>query len=596
VSETKQLAVLVIASLVLGIIGLVLVTVVPPLFEGNLVVDSYDAVLYENGTLAERYTYDVRMSGEYRMLFRSWQAPLTYSSGSSSSVQFVSANPPSGTIGYAKDEGGNVNVIGVPEDSSIKATIGNLAETNEVGIFKPDYFNQGKYSADYTYILHPPIEYDTTASHLNLKFAGAGHIPYRNVRISMPANNAEEVFVYPPMLNTAKVGDTYIITGSVEANENLAVELLTSPDGLLQVPGFRTEVTDIKGKTSSASFWYNLPYFVANLLNILAKIAVILVPVFLATLYNWYGRERAYTVPEYLSTIPNPALKPWQVNLLFKGDALDFDEDGYYATLLDLHRKKIISITDKGEGKGIEIRLLSGVTTDPYEQRVLGFIGLVSENGVFNTEQIEALARSARTSSSDEEKALKYQRTLTDVTGRVDKTLGIQYMVDGRDHLLPLLLTGIAMFAITLILALVAPVQLYILGPAVVLWAIVIVQALIAVSAPSTLFGHWKDDRFKEKLEWDAFTRFLSDMAMMRKYAPEDLSMWGEWLVYGTALGVGDKVEKAMKALNIHIAETGVPIGVIGMSYAFIPLLHFTPPSHGGTGGGGFGGGGAGGR
>jgi len=472
-------------------------------------------------------------------------------------------------------------------------TIGNLAENNEVGIFKPDYYNAGSYTVAYTYILHPPVEYDTTNSHLNLKFAGTGHVPYQNIRIIIPANQVVQVFVYLP---TLKVADTYVITGSVGADENLAVEFLTSADGLLQVPGFRKEVLDIKGKTSSANFWYNLPYFVANVLNILAKIAGILVPVFLIAVYYWYGRERAYTVPEYLSTIPNPALKPWQINLLFKGDALDFDEDGYYATLLDLHRRKIISITDKGEPRGIEIRLLSGVTTDPYEQRVLGFLELVSENGVFDTAQIEALARSVQTSNAAEEKALKYQRTLTDVTGRVDKTLAIQYMVDGRDHLLPLLLTGIAMFAVTLILALGIPAQLSILGPAVVLWAIVIVQALIAVSAPSTLFGHWKDDRFKEKLEWDAFTRFLSDMAMMQKYAPEDLSMWGEWLVYGTALGVGDKVGKAMKALNIRIAETGVPLGVVGMSYAFIPLLHFTPPSHGGAGGGGFGGGGAGGR
>jgi len=106
VSETKQLAVIVIASLVLGLIGLVLVTVVPSLVVGNLVVDSYDAVLYENGTLAEKYTYDVRVSGQYRMLFRSWESPLTFSTGSGPSVQFVSAVPPSGTVGYAKDEGG----------------------------------------------------------------------------------------------------------------------------------------------------------------------------------------------------------------------------------------------------------------------------------------------------------------------------------------------------------------------------------------------------------------------------------------------------------------------------------------------------------
>ena len=56
--------------------------------------------------------------------------------------------------------------------------------------------------------------------------------------------------------------------------------------------------------------------------------------------------------------------------------------------------------------------------------------------------------------------------------------------------------------------------------------------------------------------------------------------MWGEWLIYGTAVGVGDKVEKAMKVLNVHIADTGVPLGVVGINYAFIPRIHFAPPSH----------------
>ena len=307
-NEKQQLSVIVVASLVLGIIGLVLVTVVPPLLEGNLVVDSYDAVLYENGTLTEKYTYDVRTSGQYRMLFRTWEVPLTFNTGIVPSVQFVSATPPSGIIGYAKDESGNVQVFGNPGDNQVKIAIDNLAENNEVGIYKPDYYSAGTYTASYRYILHPPIEYDATTSHLNLKFAGAGHIPYRQIRIIIPANNVDQVFVYPPMLNTVKVGDTYVITGSIGADENLAVEFLTPADGLLQIPGFRTEVQDIKGKTSSANFWYNVPYFASNLLNLLAKIAVIAVPVFFVAIYFWYGREKAYTVPEYLSTIPDPAL------------------------------------------------------------------------------------------------------------------------------------------------------------------------------------------------------------------------------------------------------------------------------------------------
>jgi uncharacterized membrane protein len=342
VSEIKQLALLVIATLVLGIIGLGLITVIPPLLEGNLAVDSYDAVLYENGTLTEHYTYDVKTSGQYRMLYRSWQVPLTLGTSSSPSVQFISANPPSGTIGYVKDAGGNVITtgIGISDGSSSKATIRNLAETNEVGIFRPEYYNQGTYSVGYTYLLRPPIEYDSTTSHLNLKFAGASHIPYRNVKITIPSSKVEQLYVYPPMMKTEKTGEVYVIIGSVAENENLAVEILSNADGFNQIQGYRTETGNVRQSTSSAAFWYNLTYYVAYFLNYCAKIAVILVPVLLLVIYYRYGREKAFTVPAYLSTIPNPALKPWQVNLLFKGDAQDFNEDGYYATLLDLHRRR----------------------------------------------------------------------------------------------------------------------------------------------------------------------------------------------------------------------------------------------------------------
>ena len=401
--------------------------------------------------------------------------------------------------------------------------------------------------------INPPLEYDTTTTHLNLKLAGETHIPYRNVKITIPAKGIDQVYAYPPSMQTEKTGDSYVITGSLAANEILAVEMLGPSEGFSQFPGFRTAVDDVRGKTASAAFWYNLPYYAAYLMNILGKIAIILVPLLFIFIYRRYGREKEFTVPAYLSTMPETTLKPWQVNLLFTNDAVDFDENGYYATLLDLHRRKVIAIREKGEGKGVEIRVLSPQGTDTYEQRVIAFVSMLSENGVLDTDHIEALAKKAQTVSSAEETTLQYQRSLTDVTSRVDTAISDQYIVNGRDHLILPALASIVLLGITFILFLVAPMENYITGPALVLWIVVLVQVGIAFAAPSTLFGHWKDDRYKEKLEWDAFAHFLSDMAMIQKYAPADLSMWGEWLVYGTALGVGDKVEAAMKSLNIKI-------------------------------------------
>ena len=415
-SEKSQLTALVIGGLVLGIIGLLAVIFIPPLFDGNLVVNSYEATLAEDGSFQEHFTYNVGSSGELRMLYRVWQAPLVFdSSPTQPSVRFVSMVPPAGTIGYAKDDSGTVRVTGGDGATGSKSSIKNLAQSDEVGVFNPNYYSAGKYSVDYTYTLYPPIEYDAVSTHLNLKLTGNNHIPYRAIRITLPAKNIEQVYAYPPSLTTEKSGDYYLITGSAAANEIIAVEIVGNAQGFSQINGFRTEVKDIQSRASSASFWYNVPYLLSDLLSWIAKVAVILVPLLFILIYYRYGREKEFTVPAYLSTCPSTALKPWQVNLLFKGDALDFDEDGYYATLLDLHRRKIISITEKGEGKGIEIRVLSTATTDPYELRVLGFIGLVSENGVMDTDSIAELAKSARTISSAEEKALQYQRSLTEM-------------------------------------------------------------------------------------------------------------------------------------------------------------------------------------
>ena len=84
--------------------GLILVVTVPPLFEGDLTVSSYGATLYQNGTLHEQYTYNVATSGEYRMLYRNWVAPLVFTGINSSSIQLVSIDAPAGTVGYARDD------------------------------------------------------------------------------------------------------------------------------------------------------------------------------------------------------------------------------------------------------------------------------------------------------------------------------------------------------------------------------------------------------------------------------------------------------------------------------------------------------------
>jgi uncharacterized membrane protein len=128
-------------------------------------------------------------------------------------------------------------------------------------------------------------------------------------------------------------------------------------------------------------------------------------------------------------------------------------------------------------------------------------------------------------------------------------------------------------------------------NPLVATALILFLQLSIVAFAPSALFGRWRGDFYKEKLEWDAFGAFLSDFAMIQKYAPEDINIWKEWLVYGTALGVGEKVKDAMADMNISVPEA---FAVEGMHTHFNSAYSATYPRSSGSGGGGFGGGGGG--
>ena len=58
-SETRQLAWVVVAGLVLGLLTIGAVITLSPLFAGDLTVTSYDAVVSDDGKLTERYVYNV---------------------------------------------------------------------------------------------------------------------------------------------------------------------------------------------------------------------------------------------------------------------------------------------------------------------------------------------------------------------------------------------------------------------------------------------------------------------------------------------------------------------------------------------------------
>jgi uncharacterized membrane protein len=379
--EERQLSILILTVIVIGFAGLYLTGggisgLASTGDYGDIFVKSYNAELYLNGTFKETFIYEIEESGKYRMLYRVWDAPLSWGRRDEPYVEPVSISPPLGTISYTKDFQGQVKLLATTQ-TAYTDDIRSLALKNEAGCYKPEKFEAGEYQIEYVFILHPPLECDADYCHLNLKLADE-HLPYKQLTIAIhdPEGFIVHLFTHPP-LDVKKEEATWIIMGESPKDTLLEIEMLLKPEIADGMDGFSRAVPDVKEKTLSANSKYSTTYSFFSAVRYALIAMVFFFPVMLALIYYRYGREKFFTVPKFLSYVPKRR-KPWLVNLVFKGDAFHFDENGFYATLLDLHRRKIVEIeTEGGNGGRLRIKLLEGheAVEDDYERRVLDFLG-----------------------------------------------------------------------------------------------------------------------------------------------------------------------------------------------------------------------------
>ena len=111
--EERSLAGLIAVTLALGILGAALALWLPTLtFSSGLSVDTYEADYALDGSLEERYVYNVEAPGTYRMLFRTFDVPLVFNATGSPHFELVGVEPPEGVTGYARDASGAVRLFG----------------------------------------------------------------------------------------------------------------------------------------------------------------------------------------------------------------------------------------------------------------------------------------------------------------------------------------------------------------------------------------------------------------------------------------------------------------------------------------------------
>jgi uncharacterized membrane protein len=574
-SEQRKLLLILAITAVLGIGSFSVTTYIlgTVLQDTAFIIDEYHAQLFLNGTLIEDYLYTVREARQFSMLFRQWKAPVSFAPLDIPYIEVLRINVPEGATAYVKDHQGAVWVD--PDREVPRLYVSRDAQRNELGMYLPE-IPAGQYRVRYVLRLHPPIQYDETHAHINLKLADE-HVPYRQIVVAIEAHEwIDTIYPHPPELQRVP-GNPLELSGSSARNELLEVEFLLDVAVLSVLDGFPTRVENVQSTTAQANAFYSTFVSLAELQRILVTILVLTMPLILYLIYWRFGKETETTVPQYLSYVPNPQRKPWLVNRIFKNDSMKSDQHGFFATLLDLHQQGYITLTP--QDKGFTIQLIKLTSDDPYEQRVLTVLQRQCQFALPND-----------TVTSADLLQMRSQRVEYSTIQRVDREASSQFITTGRRPLTMLVLGAI----VVLITLFIVP-EFAKLGwqsaDTRIMSGLFVVQSLIAWITPPQLFGRWKGSFYEEKLQWDAFRRVLSDLALIKQYAPQDLTMWGNWLIYGTALGVGDTVVKVLDEFDIQLV--GAMIFPLLLRY-FAPAFGFRVSGPGGGtsgGGGGFGGG-----
>lgn len=302
----------------------------------------------------------------------------------------------------------------------------------------------------------------------------------------------------------------------------------------------------------------------------------------------WYffGKEKTkkFWVPPALTDYPKKR-KGWEVAAFFNPPFMVIDKNFFASILLELKMKNIIDL--KSDKKNVKIKILKKKGEDEVETTFIEFLRelkkiVKNEDGYFD---INKAIEKVQTPSS-----IKSRYRILETWKKLNKVLkskSKEYIDSSGEgvFIIPYIIYFVSLYFIN-VLSL-GFIEYYSMGVALF---------LLFYSRYRGILCRFKKNYYEEFVKWQAFKNFLKKFSLMRRYPPEALVMWDEYLIYATALGVGEKVLNKFKEIRvIDKKKYRGCISVFRVSSHIYPVFS-SGPGGGGLGGGGIGGGGGGGR
>lgn len=282
-----------------------------------------------------------------------------------------------------------------------------------------------------------------------------------------------------------------------------------------------------------------------NFNNTVSIIEIIVLLLLICTpfaVYYKYGREINIGAMDITSEIPYDD-KPAAVNALNNSECGEIEIEAFQATLLDLINRGLIDIIYSNKDDmvlSLNYRKIEKADTLPYENKLMNYLEEYKDDeGVISLKKLK--------DNEDPTDFIYFfndwKRTVTrdeDLIKRSDEYL------DNFGVRIAKMVSGISVVIAFFMIIFSENSRLYVF-PIFLLSALLIVESFIVYCLPSDVMGAYTLKGRKYTQKWQAFEKYISDYSLIKEYPPESVQVWGEYIVYATALGCAKKAQKNMQ-------------------------------------------------
>lgn len=346
------------------------------------------------------------------------------------------------------------------------------------------------------------------------------------------------------------------------------------------------------------SFW-------GNLFNILSALCFIS-PLSLVYIYLRHGREPKVDYEGvYERELPSDD-PPAVVNAILNRTTIgEPDMKGFEATIMDLIDRKVLKIhVEEGEHTNdliLEFDDSRYNELSKSEKCAYSLLKTFSDGEILN---VSTLSSKLDNETNGKLFVKKFEEWKNAVKEELGEDRITRYFNDkGTTLTMGYTVGGIVIAVILFLISVFSnhPASNLLLAGAIFMGVIALAISFI----PQDIFGKWTSEGRVYYLKWMNFKNFLSDNSLIKEHPPESIVVWNKYLVYGTALGVADKVYESMKLHEPNVNDNDYYYGdlytfhsysgLIMLNSAFNTGVSAANPSSDGGGFGGVGGGSGGG-